>query len=83
MCYEHAARPTKGQLTLRRIWEAAGYPWSLRLQALLPTWLPWACRRWRIPREVVEKPRTVSGLLGSGEVRLYRDQALPWIRTSV
>ena len=35
--------------TLRRIWEAAGYPWSLRLQALLPTWLPWACRRWRIP----------------------------------
>ena len=101
--YEHAARPTKGQLldevcevtgyhrkavirslrrperprrrrrggppvrygpvvvgTLRRIWEAAGYPWSLRLQALLPTWLPWACRRWRIPREVVEKLRSMS-----------------------
>jgi len=46
--------------TLRRIWEAAGYPWSLRLQALLPTWLPWACRRWRIPHEVVEKLRTRS-----------------------
>ncbi len=46
--------------TLRRIWEAAGYPWSLRLQALLPTWLPWACRRWRIPREVVEKLRSMS-----------------------
>src|SRR5438046_6319304 len=24
------------------IWEAAGYPWSLRLKALLPLWLPWA-----------------------------------------
>jgi hypothetical protein len=46
--------------TLRRIWEAAGYPWSVRLQALLPTWLPWACRRWRIPREVAEKLRTMS-----------------------
>lgn len=27
--------------TLRRIWEAAGYPWSVRLQAVLPIWLPW------------------------------------------
>src|SRR5712692_11367197 len=30
---------------LRTIWEAAGYPWSLRLKALLPLWLPWARRR--------------------------------------
>ena len=34
-----------------RIWEAAGYPWSVRLQALLPTWLPSATRRWRISRD--------------------------------
>ena len=27
---------------LAAIWEAAGYPWSLRLKALLPLWLPWA-----------------------------------------
>ena len=46
--------------TLRRIWEAAGYPWSVRLQALLPTWLPWACRRWRIPRDVAARLRTMS-----------------------
>ena len=25
---------------LRAIWEAAGYPWSLRLKALLPLWMP-------------------------------------------
>jgi len=30
---------------LRAIWAAAGYPWSLRLKALLPLWLPWARRR--------------------------------------
>lgn len=24
---------------LREIWTAAGYPWSLRLQALMPLWL--------------------------------------------
>lgn len=33
---------------LRTIWEAAGYPWSLRLKALLPLWLPWARRRLRL-----------------------------------
>ncbi len=27
---------------LRAISSAAGYPWSLRLKALLPLWLPWA-----------------------------------------
>ena len=27
---------------LEKIWEAAGYPWSVRLKGLLPTWLPWA-----------------------------------------
>ena len=30
---------------LRQIWTAAGYPWSVRLQALLPLWLPRARRR--------------------------------------
>jgi hypothetical protein len=27
---------------LERIWEASGYPWSERLKALLPLWLPYA-----------------------------------------
>jgi len=41
---------------LRAIWEAAGYPWSLRLKALLPLWLPWARRRRRL-RPAVERQR--------------------------
>src|SRR5207245_2478882 len=31
-----------------------GYPWSLRLKALLPLWLPWARRRLRL-RPAVER----------------------------
>jgi hypothetical protein len=42
-------------VALRRIWTAAGYPWSVRLRALLPMWLPWAMRRWKLSSEVVEK----------------------------
>src|SRR5512139_4217154 len=33
---------------LAAIWRAAGYPWSVRLQALLPRWLPWARQRFRL-----------------------------------
>ena len=39
---------------LRAIWEAAGYPWSRRLKALLPLWMPWARRRLRL-RLTVER----------------------------
>jgi len=27
---------------LAQLWKVAGYPWSARLKALLPQWLPWA-----------------------------------------
>ncbi|MDQ3347075.1 MAG: hypothetical protein M3545_03820 [Acidobacteriota bacterium] len=33
---------------LRAIWTAAGYPWSVRLRALLPAWVPWGRRRLRL-----------------------------------
>jgi hypothetical protein len=33
---------------LREVWETAGYPWSVRLQALLPLWLPWIRRRYHL-----------------------------------
>ena len=32
---------------LARIWSAADYPWSVRLKALLPLWLPWARKHLR------------------------------------
>jgi len=42
------------------IWEAAGYPWSARLKALLPLWLPWAHRHFTIPPAVARQLRTIS-----------------------
>jgi hypothetical protein len=45
---------------LAAIWEAAGYPWSARLHALLPLWLPWARRRLRLSRAAARQLRTIS-----------------------
>ena len=45
---------------LAAIWEAAGYPWSLRLKALLPLWLPWARKRMRLPAAVERQLRAIS-----------------------
>ena len=33
---------------LTAVWEAAGYPWSVKLKALLPLWMPWIRRRFRL-----------------------------------
>ncbi len=45
---------------LAAIWEAAGYPWSRRLKALLPLWLPWAKRRLAIPPKVERQLLAIS-----------------------
>jgi hypothetical protein len=45
---------------LTAIWEAAGYPWSVRLKALLPLWLPWARRRLRLAAPVCRQLRAIS-----------------------
>lgn len=45
---------------LREIWTAAGYPWSLRLQALMPLWLSWAQRRFRLSAPVCAQLQAIS-----------------------
>ncbi len=45
---------------LAAIWEAAGYPWSARLKALLPLWLPWATRHFALSPRVEQQLRTIS-----------------------
>ena len=37
---------------LKAIWIAADYPWSVRLKALLPEWMPWIRRRFRLTPDV-------------------------------
>src|SRR5262249_35504622 len=62
---------------LSKIWEAAGYPWSVRLKALLPVWLPWARRRLKISPDLEQRllamsPRTMDRRLGPLKRRLGR-----------
>jgi hypothetical protein len=45
---------------LAAIWTAAGYPWSLRLKALLPAWLPWARPRFRLTATIEAELRQIS-----------------------
>ena len=65
---------------LTGIWEAAGYPCSVRLKALLPLWLPWAIKRLALTAPVQKQLLTISpatidrrlkGKRGQLKTRLY------------
>ena len=45
---------------LEAVWEAADYPWSLRLKALLPQWMPWIRRHFRVTRHIEEQRLRIS-----------------------
>ncbi len=45
---------------LAAVWEAAGYPWSVRLKAVLPLWLPWIRKRFRLDAATEEKLLRIS-----------------------
>ena len=62
---------------LAALWEAAGFPWSVRLKAMLPLWLPWAKRRFAIPPKVERQilaisPRTMDRRLQAKKTRVRR-----------
>jgi hypothetical protein len=62
---------------LAAIWEVANYPWSVRLKALLPLWLPWATHRFALPAPVARQllamsPRTMDRRLRARKTRLRR-----------
>jgi hypothetical protein len=40
---------------LAAVWEAAGYPWSVRLKALLPSWMPWIRKRYRLSAKLEQQ----------------------------
>jgi hypothetical protein len=45
---------------LQAIWEASGYPWSVRLKALLPLWLPWAKKHFAISLPIEQQLLSIS-----------------------
>ncbi|HEY6271805.1 MAG TPA: hypothetical protein VIX19_07415, partial [Terriglobales bacterium] len=61
---------------LKAVWEAADYPWSVRLKAVLPEWMPWIRRRYRLSGETERQmlqisPRSIDQRL-RGEKRKRR-----------
>jgi hypothetical protein len=45
---------------LRVIWEASNYPWSLRLRALIPLWLPWVKKHMEVSPRLEKELLTIS-----------------------
>ena len=45
---------------LVRLWEAAGYPWSVRLKALVSLWSPWILKRFRPSADVQRQLQAIS-----------------------
>jgi hypothetical protein len=62
---------------LRLVWEASNYPWSVRLKALLPLWLPWLKKRMSISSRLESQllrisPRQIDRRLGPYKVQAKR-----------
>jgi hypothetical protein len=62
---------------LKAVWEAADYPWSVRLKALLPEWRPWIGRRFRLTPALEEQllrisARSIDHRLGPEKRKLRR-----------
>lgn len=62
---------------LSAIWEAASYPWSVRLKALLPVWMPWARKRFHLMPRLEQQllrlsPRTIDYRLGPKKRQLKK-----------
>jgi hypothetical protein len=64
-------------LVLEGVWEASGYPWSVRLKEIVRVWLPWIRLRYRMSPEVEERllsvsPSTIDRYLRAKKRRLRR-----------
>ena len=45
---------------LRAVWEASGYPWSVRLKALLTLWLPWVKKHYSLTPKIEQQLLSIS-----------------------
>jgi hypothetical protein len=60
---------------LRVVWEAANYPWSVRLKALLPCWLPWLKKRLSISPRLEGQLLRISPRQIDRRLRPYKTRA--------
>jgi len=59
---------------LRVLWEAANYPWSLRLKALIPLWLPWVKKHMELSPRLEKELLTISARQIDRRLGPYRKQ---------
>jgi transposase InsO family protein len=68
-------RPTYGKAlvsVLKAIWRAAGYPWSVRLKALIPLWMPWVRKHFRLSAELERQLLGISARQIDRRLRGYK-----------
>jgi hypothetical protein len=65
---------TRAIQVLAAIWRAAGYPWSVRLKALLPLWLRWARLRFRLTPPLEQQLLALSPRQMDRRLAPYRQQ---------
>ncbi|MGB7295624.1 MAG: hypothetical protein WBC70_08550 [Candidatus Aminicenantales bacterium] len=69
--------PPEVMSIIEKVWEAAGYPWSVRLKEILRLWLPWIRRRIglgeaRETKLLIISPSTIDRALRDKKRRLRR-----------
>jgi transposase InsO family protein len=57
---------------LKAVWKAAGHPWSVRLKALLPLWMPWVRKHLRLSTELERQLLAISPRQIDRRLRAYR-----------
>jgi hypothetical protein len=60
---QHRRSPTyssQALAILQAVWEASGYPWSVRLKALLPLWLPWVKKHYSLTPKIEQQLLSIS-----------------------
>jgi transposase InsO family protein len=68
-------RPTYGRAlgsVLKAVWKAAGYPWSVRLKALIPLWMPWVRKHLRLSAELERQLLAISPRQIDRRLRAYK-----------
>ena len=71
-------RPTYGKelvSVLKAIWKAAGYPWSVRLKALIPLWMPWVRKHFHLRAEVERQLLAISARQIDRRLRPFKGAA--------
>jgi transposase InsO family protein len=59
---------------LASVWEAAGYTWSVRLKALLPSWMPWIRQRFHLSTVVEQQLLAMSARQMDRRLQSYKRQ---------